>query len=304
MRVEYSIFLNCGLKLSERERRGGRSLPPFFSSIHVRACGDFCLSVGSDECTLWWMGEGYRKPQPISFNLALKKSTTFPSLFSSTAASASHAAAAAAVDTEEWEEVEEVADTEYLGAVAEAAATDALLSEKVPKPVYEKWGQLKGDARSKYGARPARLKGMPAHQLPHMSEAQLLPHMLPVQLLRESVQRANGAHQNLHLTLHGFFKWLGLWLLMSLYDAGTRDMFWRADDKSAFPPLPHLGKYMSKARFQEILSAMGHDATIFSRLHCPLTSTFFGPCAIYTPHGIKTWRSTSTALTLAAWTRP
>ena len=96
-----------------------------------------------------------------------------------------------------------------------AAATDALL-EKVPKPVYEKWGRLKDDARSKYGTRPARLKGMPAHQLPHVSEAQLLLHMLPVQLLRESLQRANAAHQNLHLTLHEFFKWLGLWLLMSL----------------------------------------------------------------------------------------
>ena len=248
-------------------------------------------------------GRGIPKTTADLFQSRSKKSTTFPSLFSSTAASASHAAAAAAVDAEEWEEVEEVADTEYLEAVAEAAATDALL-EKVPKPVYEKWGQLKDDARSKYGTRPAHLKGMPAHQLPHVSEAQLLLHMLPVQLLRESVQRANGAHQNLHLTLHEFFKWLGLWLLMSLYDAGTRDMFWRADVKSAFPPLPHLGKYMSKARSQEILSAMGHDATIFSRLHCPLTSTFFGPCAIYTPHGIKTWRSTSTALTLAAWTRP
>jgi hypothetical protein len=133
-----------------------------------------------------------------------------------------------------------------------------------PEVKYEDWAPHVIDQREIARERPAGFDGIAEAHVPVMAEADVLLHFLPIDFLRDSVQRANTLRHTLQLSFGEFLRWLGLWLLISLYPSTNRDRFWTKSGGDSLFPLPYLGELMSKHRFKDILTAFAHTDGAFA----------------------------------------
>ena len=90
-----------------------------------------------------------------------------------------------------------------------------------------------------------------------------------------------------------FLCWIGLWILMSTVDGSDRRSFWSSKDINMFEGAPfRLTHYMSRNRFEEILSAIS-----YTNKHPPqMLDKFWEICEL-----IDAWNDNMEAEFLPSW---
>lgn len=102
----------------------------------------------------------------------------------------------------------------------------------------------------------ARLKNCPRISV-MMSPLQLFDLFFPMSYVKTVLIPETNKQLNNELTLGEFYRWLGIWLLLSTTEGSPRSAFWSQNPPSCFSGAPfRLHEYMSKRRFEDILSAL------------------------------------------------
>ena len=88
---------------------------------------------------------------------------------------------------------------------------------------------------------------------------QLFERLFPKKFMEEVMIPTMNQSMNNPVSYGEFLCWIGLWILMSTVDGSDRRSFWSSKDINMFDGAPfRLTHYMSRNRFEEILSAISY----------------------------------------------
>ena len=123
---------------------------------------------------------------------------------------------------------------------------------------WENASRVGTDPRAANGAMPENIP--PAFHMPSFGDESLLSWFLfyfPLSMVADICKATNEAAKDIawtrdhpwkHLTPGGFLRWLGIWILMTVYPlAGSRRAYWRG--------LLNFDQFMPEKRFEQILRA-------------------------------------------------
>ena len=167
----------------------------------------------------------------------------------------------AEVEVEQWESDAE--DDEHMdepeGDSGDDACDDRDVELQMSSGVWTDVPRLDTDPRAANGSMPENIT--PAFLMPHYREEPLLSWFLffvPLPLIAKIVKATNDGAMAIawpvsepwrHLRSGEFLRWLGLWILMTVYPlaGGGRRSYWRG--------MLNFGQYMPEKRFENVLRA-------------------------------------------------
>lgn len=92
------------------------------------------------------------------------------------------------------------------------------------------------------------------------NEFAIFRHFLPMTYITSIlIPATNEADPKLNLTLGEFLRFVGLWMVMTRYPGNARRDFWSITQNGIFIVFPNFSPFMSRNRFDAILSALSFD---------------------------------------------
>jgi hypothetical protein len=129
--------------------------------------------------------------------------------------------------------------------------------ESVADDIFGEWGHNGICERRKEDApnRGAKIKKFSTELRPTIE--QMFLTFLPMKWVKDVLLVETNKHIDKPVTMGEFLRWLGLWFTMAMHHFKDRRSFWSTKEVDVFAGAPvRLGEYMSRNRFENILSSL------------------------------------------------